>query len=140
MGAIKDLLDPETGERIGSQVAPPPCLQTADTKPQGVKTVEKREGFKTTSLLATFWRMYGALWPPTWEHFLAATILSTLLMSVNDPKLNNISQYLWMLSTFICLDERFPRFVVILSTSLITGTAYFITIALVRQILLKILH
>ena len=50
MGAVKDLLDPETGERIGSVVAPP-CLRTNGPKDKKKKKDEKKEEKRKTKWL-----------------------------------------------------------------------------------------
>lgn len=138
MGAVKDLLDPETGERIGSRVSAPPCLKQIGKDNKKKKKV-KEEKNKKWNPFSPMWRIYGALWPTTWEHLLAALILSTLLMIVDDPKLNHINKYLWLFSDFLYLDDRMPRMIRILGTSLVVGTVYFVMLAVTRQFLLKLL-
>ena len=117
MGAVKDLLDPETGERIGSRVSAPPCLKQQDKENKKKKKREQQKTKTAWSPLAALWRIYGALWPTTWEHLLAGLILSTLLMIVDDSKLNHINKYLWIFADILYLDERIPRIIRIVGTS-----------------------
>jgi len=84
-------------------------------------------------------QIYNGLWPTTWENLLAAWTVISLMMSIDHPKLNYISQYLWLFGDYLYLDDSYPYFLRIFFVSLITSVVYFIIQLYTRQYLLRIL-
>lgn len=94
---------------------------------------------RTSSLSFFRQQIYNGLWPTTWENLLAAWSVVSLMMSIDHPKLNYISHYLWLFGDYLYLDDSYPYFLRIFFISLITSVVYFIIQLYTRQYMLRVL-
>ena len=85
-------------------------------------------------------QIQNGLWPTTWNNLLIAWIFASCVMYIEHPKLNIISDYMWMFGNYIYLDEEtYPYFLRLFVISFILSIMYFIVLLYTRQYMLRIL-
>lgn len=82
--------------------------------------------------------IYGR-WPTTWDNLIVSILIVFLIMAVDHPLSNYISNHLWYLGDCMHLDDSFPIIFRILVISLISSFLYFICAMYVRQYVVRIL-
>jgi len=84
-------------------------------------------------------QIQNGLWPTTWNNLLLAWIVASCVMYIDHPKLDLISNYMWIFGNYIYLDETYPYFVRLFVISFILSIIYFIVLLYTRQYMLRIL-